>query len=161
MRFTCDTCVIIYAFENPNMAQMMKIRLHLEKCDIFVSSVTIAELQRKGFDAYDVIKTVQQSLGIKILVQDVTDIEKIQALAMASRYPKLHSGDREILAFSLHHKSTLLTCDKGLIQCCNRFGGNVINPHQIATHRINRNTSFSRFTSRIRKMSTKYQEVKP
>ncbi len=75
----------------------------------------------------DVTTRLEKILGQKIsyneLSSELTNVAKI----LRSGLSKLHSGDDEILAFTVITKSTLITSDKDLMECCRKVGCKYIN----------------------------------
>ena len=136
--YTLDTCVMIYVYENPNIGGLVACRLDSSKSNFYVCSMTRMELERKGYDFYDVVARVQQNLGAKIIVEDVTPQVIENANILSSGCPCLHYGDREILSFAISNHSILVTSDKGLLNCCRKVGAKAINLHALASSNVKR-----------------------
>ena len=136
--YTLDTCVMIYVYENPNIGGLVACRLDSSKSNLYVCSMTRMELERKGYDFYDVVAKVQQNLGAKIIVEDVTSQVIENANILSSGCPCLHYGDREILSFAISNHSILVTSDKGLLNCCRKVGAKAINLHALASSNVKR-----------------------
>ena len=136
--YTLDTCVMIYVYENPNIGGLVACRLDSSKSNFYVCSMTRMELERKGYDFYDVVAKVQQNLGAKIIVEDVTPQVIENASILSSGCPCLHHGDREILSFAISKYSILVTSDKGLLNCCRKVGAKAIDLHGLATNNVKR-----------------------
>ena len=136
--YTLDTCVMIYVYENPNIGGLVVCRLDSSKSNFYVCSMTRMELERKGYDFYDVVAKVQQNLGAKIIVEDVTPQVIENASILSSGCPCLHYGDREILSFAISNHSILVTSDKGLLNCCRKVGAKAINLHALASSNVKR-----------------------
>ena len=134
--YTFDSCVMIYVYENPNIGGLVACRLDSSKSNFYVCSITRMELERKGYDFYDVVARVQQNLGAKIIVEDVTPQISDNANILSSGCPCLHCGDREILSFAISKHSILVTSDKCLLKCCRKVGAKAINLHGLATNHI-------------------------
>lgn len=126
--FTLDTCVVINICENPNLADLLKCRIDFGDSPVYLSSQTINEAQRYGFDLDTVVSVLKQRLGTPILCESVTSQMYHNALEMENRCSTLHSGDSEILAFSISKGTTLVSCDKGLISAANTLGCSSVNP---------------------------------
>ena len=134
--YTLDTCAMIYIYEHPNVGGLMACRLDSSKSNFYVCSMNRTELERKGYDFYDVVARVQQNLGAKIIVGDVTPQISENANILSSGCPCLHWGDKEILSFAISKHSILVTSDKGLLKCCRKVGAKAINLHGLATNHI-------------------------
>ena len=134
--YTLDTCAMIYIYEHPNVGGLMACRLDSSKSNFYVCSMTRMELERKGYDFYDVVAKVQQNLGAKIIVEDVTSQVIENANILSSGCPCLHWGDKEILSFAISKHSILVTSDKGLLKCCRKVGAKAINLHGLVTNHI-------------------------
>ena len=68
-------------------------------------------------------KTLGQKISYNELSPEIINVAKI----LRSGLSKLHSGDDEILAFTVITKSTLITSDKDLMECCRKVGCKYIN----------------------------------
>ena len=147
--YTLDTCAMIYIYEHPNVGGLIACRLDSSKSNFYVCSMNRTELERKGYDFYDVVARVQQNLGAKIIVEDVTPQISDNANILSSACPCLHCGDREILSFAISKRSTLVTADKGLIECCRKVGAKAINLHGLATHHIKKKHIKAAFFGRV------------
>ena len=147
--YTLDTCAMIYIYEHPNVGGLIACRLDSSKSNFYVCSMNRTELERKGYDFYDVVARVQQNLGAKIIVEDVTPQISDNANILSSACPCLHCGDREILSFAISKRSTLVTADKGLIECCRKVGAKAINLHGLATHNIKKKHIKTAFFGRV------------
>ena len=126
--YTLDTCVVIKVCENPNLGRMMSCRIDFENADIYLNSQTIDEAQSKGFEKNYVLETIMSSLGSNVICDGITDEMYCDAQYMQSKYPSLHPGDSEILAYALTKNSTLVSCDKGLLEAAKMSGAEFVNP---------------------------------
>ena len=147
--YTLDTCAMIYIYEHPNVGGLIACRLDSSKSNFYVCSMNRIELERKGYDFYDVVARVQQNLGAKIIVGDVTPQISENANILSSGCPCLHWGDKEILSFAISKHSILVTSDKGLLKCCRKVGAKAINLHGLATHNIKKKHIKTAFFGRV------------
>ena len=132
--YVLDSCTIRYFDEYECVGLVLKNMS--EKMPYHITSVNRREIQHRGrlhnarlikIDFDSVISRFEKILGTKINYNEISP--EIQNTAKILRQsllhyrnkngkPLLHSGDDEILAFTLMTKSTLITSDKGLIKCC-------------------------------------------
>ena len=136
--YTLDTCAMIEVYEHPSVGGLMACRLDSSKSNFYVCSMTMTELENKSYNSYDVVARVQQHLGAKIIVEDVTPQVIENANILSSGCPCLHYGDREILSFAISNHSILVTSDKGLLNCCRKVGAKAINLHALASSNVKR-----------------------
>ena len=147
--YTLDTCAMIEVYEHPSVGGLMACRLDSSTSNFYVCSMTMTELENKNYDSYDVVARVQQHLGAKIIVGDVSPQVSENAEILSSACPCLHCGDKEILSFAISKRSTLVTADKGLIECCRKVGAKAINLHGLATHNIKKKHIKAAFFGRV------------
>ena len=155
--YTLDTCAMIEVYEHPSVGGLMACRLDSSKSNFYVCSMTMKELENKNYDSYDVVARVQQHLGAKIIVEDVTPQVSENAEILSSSCPCLHCGDKEILSFAISKRSILVTADKGLMWCCKKVGAKAINLHGLATHHIKKKHIKAAFFGRV----SRYARVVP
>ena len=132
--YTLDTCALIYIYEHPNVGGLVACRFDSSKSNFYICSMNRIELERKGYDFYDVVTRVQQNIGAKIIVEDITPEIINNAEILSSVCKGLHKGDREILSFAISKHSILVTSDKGLLKCCKKIGAKAVNLHGLATN---------------------------
>ena len=129
--FTLDTCFLINAFENPNIATFFENHVKLSGKPIYINEICIAEAERKGFDVVSIIFNLKKLLPGKIIIKQVTTSMRILGSQLESRCQFLHSGDSAILAFAKTTKTTLVTFDKNLIISCSKLGVRCLNPSKM------------------------------
>ena len=132
--YTLDTCALIYIYEHPNVGGLVACRFDSSKSNFNICSMNRIELERKGYDFYDVVIRVQQNIGSKIIVEDITPGIVDNAKILSCGCKDLHKGDREILSFAISKHSILVTSDKGLLKCCKKIGAKAVNLHGLATN---------------------------
>lgn len=125
---TLDTCGAIKIFENPNMASLLLCRLNLKGSQIHLTSQTVFELKKLGYDFEQIAKHIQQTVGAAIIVGDITEEMENNAEYLETVCPTLHFGDSQILAYSKATGTTLITCDRGLVKAARMSNVNVVNP---------------------------------
>lgn len=127
--FTFDTCVILKICQgDKNFTNLLKCRINFHGSTINLNSQIIDEMNRHGFDCETISKTLSSQLGTHVNFYNVSDDVFSDALYMRRIYPTLHAGDDQILAFAIANNSTLVTCDKGLVEAAKLAGANFVNP---------------------------------
>ena len=153
--YTLDTCALIYIYERPNVGGLVACRFDSSKSNFYICSMNRIELERKGYDFYDVVIRVQQNIGAKIIVEDITPEIMDNAKILSCGCKDLHKGDREILSFAISKHSILVTSDKGLLKCCKKIGAKTVNLNGLATNYTKRPRAFYGRVSRYAKGITK------
>ena len=113
--YTLDTCFLINAWKNPNIASYFKNHVHLNGKKIYINEVSIREAERIGYDVSSIILKLRKLLSVKIIISQVTTAVRVLGNKLESCCQFLHSGDSAILAFAKTTKTTLVTYDKNLI----------------------------------------------
>ena len=126
--YTLDTCFLINAWKNPNIASYFKNRANLNGKKIYINEVSIREAERKGYDISSIILKLRKLLSVKIIISQVTTAVRVLGNKLQSCCQFLHSGDSAILAFAKTTKTTLVTYDKNLIISCAKLGVKSLNP---------------------------------
>ena len=126
--FTFDTCVGIKICENPNLGNLLACRVNFENSDIHLSSQTIFEAKRLGYDVDFVTKQIKSTIGVNVISGYITDDMQNDADYLVSVCPTLHAGDSQILAYARATGTTLITCDRGLAEAAMLSGTKVVNP---------------------------------
>ena len=125
---TLDTCGAIKIFENPNMTGLLLCRLNLKGSKIHFTSQTVFELKKLGYDFEQIAKHIEQTMGVIIVIGNITEDMENDAEYMETVCPTLHFGDSQILAYSKATGTTLITCDRGLVKAARMSNVNVVNP---------------------------------
>lgn len=118
--FTLDTCFLIQAFKNPQIASFYLNRGCYGK-KIFITEIALNEIEHVGFDKAKILLKMTEIFG-KIIVKDVTNEERIFGNKLEKTCSSLHSGDSAILAFAKRSNTVLVTLDKNLAKSCEFFG---------------------------------------
>ena len=124
-----DSCVLRYFDEYEEcIGHVLKM---LPPMPYHVTSTIKREVQNKerlcnaryikiNFD--DVKSRLEKILDQKISYNELSPKMANDAKILRSGLSKLHSGDDEILAFTVLTKSTLITRDYDLMECCEKIG---------------------------------------
>lgn len=127
--FTFDTCVILKICQGErNFADCLKCRIDFAGSEILLNSKTVEEMQRHGFDYDSVSEKLSEVFETAVSFTGISDDVFADAKYMQRIYPTLHSGDDEVLAFTVETNSILVTCDRGLFKAAKLAKATVINP---------------------------------
>jgi hypothetical protein len=157
--FTFDTCVGIKICENPNLGSLLACRVNFENSNIHLSSQTIFEAKRLGYDVDSVLKQIQSTIGANVIKGYVTDDMQNDAEYLEEKCSTLHRGDSQILAYARTTGTTLITCDRGLAEAALLSGTKVVNPDLLPCDKIIK-TKKPMSSEIIRKVISKPQIVK-
>lgn len=146
---TLDTCGAIKIFENPNMASLLLCRLDLKGSQIHLTSQTVFELKKLGYDFEQIAKHIQQTVGAAIIVGDITQDMENDAEYLETVCPTLHFGDSQILAYSKATGTKLITCDRGLAEAARISNIRVVNPDLLHCNEFVANRRRSRLRGNI------------
>lgn len=138
--FTFDTCVGIKIYENLNLGDLLTCRVNFKNSDIHLSSQTIFEAKRLGYDVDSVSKQIKSTIGVNVISGYVTDDMRDDADYLESVCRTLHSGDSQILAYARATGTTLITCDRGLAEAARFSGTKVVNPDLLPCEVFVKNT---------------------
>ena len=157
--FTFDTCVGIKICENPNLGSLLACRVNFEDSKIHLSSQTLFEAQRLGYDVDSVSEQIQKSTGATIIRGKITDEMYDDAYYLQGKCPTLHPGDSQILAYARATGTTLITCDRGLAEAARLSGTPFVNTDLLPCDQIAR-TVKSKYYGIVRKAIAKPSVVK-
>ena len=121
-KFVLDSCAIINIMKNRAVADLIKCHINIENCRVYLNSVALDEVYRKGYDRKEVISKISEYLDTLVIVKEVTEENHIEAQRLEDDCSLIHHGDSAIAAFSMDNKSTLITYDKGLLKGCHIVG---------------------------------------
>lgn len=153
--FTFDTCVGIKVFENPNLGNLLGCRVNFENSNIHLSSQTVFEAKRLGYDFEQISKQIQSTIGAKVISGYITNHMQNDADYLESVCPTLHTGDSQILAYVRATRTTLVTCDKDLVEAAKMSGAQIVNPDLLPCDVLAKKILKSRFHGIIRKAISK------
>jgi len=126
--YTLDTCVGIKICENANVGDLLSCRVDFESSTVHISSQTVFEATRLGYDVDFISKQIKELIGARVIFGSITSSLNQDAKYLETKCPTLHDGDSEILAYAMATNTTLITCDRGLAQAASLCGTNVVNP---------------------------------
>jgi len=127
--FAFDTCVILKICQrNHNLADLLRCRTDFKTSKILINSKTLEEMERHGYGRSRVYRELSHCFGNDIVLVNIPYEVRLDARLLRELCPTLHSGDDEILAFSIATNSVLVTCDRGLIEAARMSGVSFINP---------------------------------
>jgi len=126
--YTLDTCVGIKICENANVGDLLSCRLDFESSTVHISSQTVLEAIRLGYDVDLISKQIKELIGARVIFGSITSSMIQDAKYLETKYSTLHDGDSEILAYARATNTILITCDKGLAQAATLCGTNIVNP---------------------------------
>ncbi len=160
--YTFDTCVGIKICENLNVGNLLSCRINFENSTIHLSSQTVGEANRLGYDINFISQQIRKSIGTKIIFGSITDAMIRDASYLETHCPTLHDGDDYVLAYARATNTILVTCDKGLVKAAIMSGTKVINPDILPCKEIGLEKSqMSKIVNRaISKPSEVKQKVK-
>ena len=133
-KYTFDTCTLIKIYNNPNLGTFLDTKLGTNNYIVYITEVSLKELEHNGYDVAEVILAVQKTISAKLVIKQVSISTRIMAEQLESKLSKLHRGDSSILAFSIETSSMLVTFDRDLVDCCKSMGLVAFNPkHMMET----------------------------
>jgi len=130
-KFVLDSCAVINILENRSVADLIKCHIDTENSRVYLNSVSLDEVSRKGYNKKKVVSKISEFLDTLVIVKDVTDENHVTAQRLEHDCSLIHHGDSAIAAFSLDNKSTLVTYDKDLLKGCHIVGIPTFNPNMI------------------------------
>ena len=139
--YTLDTCVIRKILENPNYLNCISTHVNFSNSQILVSKTVLWEIKNQ-------IKSINPELSLQEIFDKLEDKLNVCVKIIAhsketiflandllSKYSQnLHEPDNQILAFSIIHNATLLSCDSKLIKCAKSEGKPCLNTNNLATN---------------------------
>ena len=138
--FTFDTCVAIKMCENPNLGSLLTCRMDFENSRIHLSSQTVSEAKRLGYDVDHISKQIQRAVGAEVIFERVSYEMYLDSQYLEKMCPTLHFGDSQILAYARASGTTLVTCDRDLAKAARISDTKVINPDLLPCDEIAKNT---------------------
>ncbi len=160
--YTLDTCVGIKICENANVGDLLSCRIDFESSTIHISSQTVLEATRLGYDVDYISKQIKKSIEVKVIFGSITNSMIQDAKYLETKCPTLHDGDSKILAYARATGTTLVTCDKGLAEAAILSGTKIVNPDLLPCDKIGLGKSKMQkiVDKAIRKPSEAKQKVK-
>lgn len=158
--FTFDTCVAIKIFENPNISSLLLCHLNFQDSQIHLSSQTVFEVKKLGYDFEHISKYIQQTIGVSIITGHITEDMENYAEYLETLCPTLHFGDSQVLAYSKATGTTLITCDRGLAEAAHISNVSVVNPDLLHCNELGINVKKTKFRGSVRKVITRPSHAK-
>ncbi len=130
-KFVLDTCTVINILENRAIADLIKCHIDTENSSVYLNSVSLDEALRKGYDKKKIVSKISEYLDTLVIVKEVSIENHVTARRLEDDCSLIHRGDSAIAAFSMDHKSTLITYDKEFLKGCHSVGIPTFNPNMI------------------------------
>lgn len=157
---TFDTCVAIKIFKNPNIGNLLSCRLNLKGSKIHLTSQTVFEVKKLGYDFEKISKHIEQTIGVRIITGHITEDMENDAEYLESICQTLHFGDSQVLAYSKSTGTTLVTCDRGLAEAAQISNVDVVNPDLLHCNEFALNTRSYRLRGNVSKWFSRPSHAK-
>ena len=138
--YTLDTCVIRKILENPNYLNCISTHVNFSNSEIILSKTVLWEIKNQiqsinpELTLKQILNELQEKLNTRVKIVAYSNDTILLANDLLSKYSQsLHEPDNQILAFSISHNATLLSCDSKLIRCAKSEGHPCVNTHYLAT----------------------------
>jgi len=117
-----DTCTAINVFTRNGYAQNLRKKLRGKSLRIILCDMVIRELQKKKYDANQVISKIQNKLGRSVHVGRMEKRHMIAGEQISTRFHTCHHGDNYIFAYCWTESIPLITDDRNFHRACNCLG---------------------------------------
>ena len=138
--YTLDTCVIRKILENPNYLNCISTHVNFSDSEIILSKTVLWEIRNQiqsispDLTLKQILTELQDKLNANVKIVAHSNDTILLANDLLSKHSQsLHEPDNQILAFSIIHNATLLSCDSKLIKCAKSEGQPCLNTHNLAT----------------------------
>ena len=138
--YTLDTCVIRKILENPNYLNCISTHVNFSNSEIVLSKTVLWEIRNQiklinpDLTLNQILSELQNKINARVKIIAHSNDTILLANDLLSKYSQnLHEPDNQILAFSISHNATLLSCDTKLIRCAESESHPCINTHYLAT----------------------------
>ena len=138
--YTLDTCVIRKILENPNYLNCISTHVNFSDSEIILSKTVLWEIRNQiqsispDLTLKQILTELQDKLNANVKIVAHSNDTILLANDLLSKHSQsLHEPDNQILAFSIIHNATLLSCDSKLISCAKSEGHSCLNTHYLAT----------------------------
>ena len=138
--YTLDTCVIRKILENPNYLNCISTHVNFSDSHVVISKTVLWEIKNQiksinpSLSLEEILDMLQEKLHVNVKIIPHSKESILLANDLLGKYSqKLHEPDNQILAFSIIHNATLLSCDSKLISCAKSEGKKCLNTHNLAT----------------------------
>jgi hypothetical protein len=125
-----------------------------------LSSQTIFEIKKLGYDFEHISKNIQQTIGVSIITDCITEDMQNDADYLETLCPTLHFGDSQILAYSKVAGTTLITCDRGLAEAARISNVSVVNPDLLHCSEFGIDVKKTKLQGSVRKAITRPSHAK-
>ena len=137
--YTLDTCVIRKILENPNYLNCISTHVNFSDSEIILSKTVLWEIRNQiqsispDLTLKQILTELQDKLNANVKIVAHSNDTILLANDLLSKHSQsLHEPDNQILAFSIIHNATLLSCDSKLIRCAKSEGHPCVNTHNLA-----------------------------
>ena len=134
--YTLDTCVIRKILENPNYLNCISTHVNFSDSEIILSKTVLWEIRNQiqsispDLTLKQILTELQDKLNANVKIVAHSNDTILLANDLLSKHSQsLHEPDNQILAFSIIHNATLLSCDSKLIRCAKSEGQPCVNTH--------------------------------
>jgi len=138
--YTLDTCVIRKILENPNYLNCVSTHVNFSDSHIIISKTVLWEIKNQiksinpNLSLQELLNKLEEKLNVIVKIVAHSKATILLANDLLAKYSQtLHEPDNQILAFSIIHNATLLSCDSKLINCAKREGKSCLNTNNLAT----------------------------
>ena len=138
--YALDTCVIRKILENPNYLSCISTHVNFSNSEVILSKTVLWEIKNQiqsinpELTLKQILSELQDKLNASVKTVAYSNDTILLANDLLSKYShSLHEPDNQILAFSITHNATLLSCDSKLISCAKSEGHPCVNTHNLAT----------------------------
>jgi|APSaa5957512493_1039668.scaffolds.fasta_scaffold151627_1 hypothetical protein len=121
-KFDFDCNVGEYICQDSSVGEAISSSLNLDKnCTVYVNEVVCKERLNLGGDDADYVLKIPQSLGCKVIFDDVPIHVRINANNLEEKIECLHHPDSIHLAHCISKNAAMISNDKNLIKACNEL----------------------------------------
>ena len=138
--YTLDTCVIRKILENPNYLNCISTHVNFSNSEIVLSKTVLWEIRNQiklinpDLTLNQILSELQNKINARVKIIAHSNDTILLANDLLSKYSQnLHEPDNQILAFSIIHNATLLSCDSKLIKGAQSEGHSCLNTNYLAT----------------------------
>ena len=139
--YSFDSCVIRKIIENPNYLNCIKMNCDFSNSTVLLSETAEFEIKKHldklppGSTIIGIVERIKKDLKCDVeIIGNSQEVEQTANLLLELYSSKgLHYPDNLHMAFSVVHKTILLSCDYKLIRVCEMNKTTCINTHTLAT----------------------------
>ena len=126
--------------ENPNYLSCISTHVNFSNSEIILSKTVLWEIKNQiqlinpELTLKQILNELRNKLNARVKIVSHSNDTILLANDLLSKYShSLHEPDNQILAFSITHNATLLSCDSKLIKCAKSECHPCVNTHNLAT----------------------------